>query len=568
MQMNERNDSIENYFVQDGENFTIFVVEQAFAIGRGHSYFKRFFNTQNFLDTDKKISIATLKTAMSISQNIPILKNLVSIFAKGVSYLPVDIAVTTLCKMYTVHEHQSVGVNVIDPIILQEGRISSNKIAELVAQNKNSILRPAIIIILKDNNFDRAKNLLSLCPHGLNVRMIRNNGEQNTAKIINCGAENVEAFLSAFGDQCFSTCSNTKKEILYNEAWKNNDYANRFTPILLRARSNLLIDNKKEAKLDLIHLKNELGQLHAVSENDQKILNTLKCMVSLFTVFCNDAGGEDIKLVMNLSKELENEIIKAHLYRFAEFIPNTTRDERAYLYNESYEIFCKNKMLDHAIYCKNNMLVEQFYSNEVNPETFRELHENALSTVPGMVGMSHIYNNVGLAYLYSGNSDLAIEYFLKGQDYAFFQDRIIQNVALQSNAMIAKSYSFCDVDNTEIHKLLRKIFDGIGTEKLAFLTSDYVLNILTVAAKQDDKFAKDLVHDYPIIELINNGFNQNNMGSGERVLQMQYMDKNFKNNIIPFNELKIPKKLTVPKGKKKDFIERYGINLFEFNTWL
>ena len=42
----------------------------------------------------------------------------------------------------------------------QEGKILPRYINQVIALHKDSILRPVIIIILKDNDFDRAKQLL------------------------------------------------------------------------------------------------------------------------------------------------------------------------------------------------------------------------------------------------------------------------------------------------------------------------------------------------------------------------------------------------------------------------
>ncbi len=70
-------------------------------------------------------------------------------------------------------------------------------------------------------------------------------------------------------------------------------------------------------------------------------------------------------------------------------------------------------MNDLAIYCQNNKLIHQFYSDKVYPEEFRALQEEAINSVPGMVGLSHIYNNVGIAYLYCGQPNVAIDFFYK-----------------------------------------------------------------------------------------------------------------------------------------------------------
>ena len=54
-------------------------------------------------------------------------------------------------------------------------------------------------------------------------------------------------------------------------------------------------------------------------------------------------------------------------------------------------------MVDNAVYCKNNMLVRQFDDGAIRAKEFSEMLGEAIGGVPGLVGMSHIYNNTGLA---------------------------------------------------------------------------------------------------------------------------------------------------------------------------
>ena len=46
-----------------------------------------------------------------------------------------------------------------------------------------------------------------------------NNGETEIYKVINCGAQDIDSFIDSFSRQCYSTCSKTKREILYNDEW-------------------------------------------------------------------------------------------------------------------------------------------------------------------------------------------------------------------------------------------------------------------------------------------------------------------------------------------------------------
>lgn len=87
-------------------------------------------------------------------------------------------------------------------------------------------------------------------------------------------------------------------------------------------------------------------------------------------------------------------------------------------------LFFKNNVADHAIYCQNNYLVYSFYTDRVNARNFRELQQQAICDVPGMVGMSIILNNVGVAYLYRNDFAEAVSFFKKGLDYS--KERMVQ----------------------------------------------------------------------------------------------------------------------------------------------
>lgn len=559
---------IEKIFIQDDNNFTVFVVEQRFVVGRGHDFFRSYINTVNYIDSDEQIKKCFFKVLETIEKNVAPVSKLISIITS--SFTPVNIpdAITALCKLFTVHEHQAAGPHVIDPIILQEGKITKKALSQLINLNKDSVTKPSIIIMLKDNNFERAKDLLSECPDGISIKMIRNSGKEEIYKVVNCGAENIDSFLNSFSSQCYSTCSKTRREILLNNEWSNNSIVTKYSPMLLKVRTNLLFDHKDEIRSELHALTNELALMHDSSENMEKILRSFECTAKLFTVFCNDYGGQDMLDVAKLANYIGNEVLQAHVYRYAEFLPNCSKNERTELYMKGYKIFKNNSMEDHAIYCKNNMLIEQFYSDNVDPEAFRDLQAEAVCNVPGMVGLSHIYNNVGLAYLYCGHSEQAIDFLTKGLDYAWSQDRIVQNLALESNRMIAEKYAFSMVDENRIRLLMRRIFDGMGVKKLPFLSADFVLNVLAVAFSQNPRLGKELIHSFPIEKLINLSFSTNIMGSGERVLHMQYLDSHYSKYFTLLKNCKIPKTLSSPKGKRMEFIIRYGYNPFEFNTWL
>lgn len=558
---------IEKMFSQDDNIFTIFVVAQKFAVNKGYEYFHSFINKENYITTEEQVKNYFFHALELIEKNVAPVSKLIEIFRKF-STLNITDAISSLCKIFTVHEHQVAGPHVIDPIILQEGKITKRAINRLININKDSILQPTIIILLKDNDFKRAKELLSDCPDGINIKTIDGGGNIEIYKVINCGANDIDSFITSFSDQCYSTCSKTKRDILLNEEWAGNSIITNYAPLLMNIRTNLLFDQKDKVRPDLDELSNKLSNLHSKNDNDEKILRSFECIIKLFKVFCDDYGGQSILDASNLSKSLNNEILNAQVYQFAEFLPNTTLKDRKDMYLEGYKIFKNNTMMDHAIYCKNNMLIEQFYSENIDPEEFRALQSEAITNVPGLVGLSHIYNNVGVAYLYCGRPELAIDFFEKGLNYAKYQDRIVQNLALESNKMVAERYLFTFIDENRIRILMRRIFEGMGTTRMPFLSVEYVLNILVVSYSQNLHLGNELIHSFPIVELINNAFSINQMGSGERCLQLLYLKSNYPDSFPFWEQCKIPVNLSETSGKKAEFIIRYGYSLAEFNTWL
>jgi len=559
---------IEKIFRPDTDIFTVFVVEQRFVVGRGHEYFNTFINTPNFFDSEEKARKFLHTIIEKIENTVAPVSKLISLVYPTPNLSSIPEIVTSLCKLFTVTEHQAAGPDVIDPIILQEGKVTDKSLAKLVHLHKDSILRPSIIILLKDNNFERAKKLLSECPDGIYVKMIRNSGEDQMHKVINCGAENVDSFINSYAEQCYSTCSKTKREILFSPNWSGNSIITKYSPILFHYRSKLLFDQKEEIMKDLSGTINDISLQRTDSDKDECILRSIECIAKLFSVFCNDYGGKDIIQAEKLAESLGNEVLLAHVYRYAELIPNYSVDTRIELYKKGYQIFKKNNMEDHAIYCMNNRLVEQFYTDHVSPEEFKDLQTEAVNNVPGMVGLSHIYNNVGIAFLYCGQAAEAVNYFDHGLDYAKNQDRIVQKLALESNKMIAESYSFNTIEEKRIRFLMRQIFDGMGTKKLPFLTADYVLNILAVAYRQDKKLGYELIKTHPVSELVNQSFRRNRQCASERILHMQYLASHYNDAFLVLEECGIPKITNIASGKRRDFILQYGYNPIDFNTWL
>lgn len=559
---------VEKIFYNDTNVFTIFVVEQRFVVGRGHEYLNKFINTQHFFDSERKIKHFYNKIVDKIQGSVTPVAKSVSNIITGDYIASIAEIITSLCKLFTVTEHQAAGPSVVDPIIIQEGEVTKRSLNKIVNIHKDSILRPAIIVLLKDNDFERAKELLSDCPNGINIKMIRNSGEEITYKVINCGAEDINSFIESYSEQCYSTCSNTKLEILTGADWVDNPIVSEFSPLLFRYRASLLMDQKEDIQPLLNRTLYDIVQYEPRNEKDSILLKNMECVTRLYKVFCNDNGGIDILEAQNLATVLNNEILLAQVYKCADLIPNCTFVEKINLYEKAYDIFKRNGMEDHAIYTKNNMLIEQFYTDKISTEEFKDLSVEAINNVPGMVGLTHIFNNVGVAYLYCGRPTEAIEVFNRGLEYAKYQNRIVQKLALESNKMIAESYSFCFIDENRIRLFMRQLFDSLGVNRLPFLSADYMLNVLAVAYRQNSSFGMELVNVFPVEKLINASFKRNLLCASYRILQMQYLAANYGDKFTLLATCKIPQIPDTVRGKRKEFILKYGYNLFDFSTWM
>ena len=552
--------------------FTIYIVEQKFAVGKGHDFFKQYIGKPNYIDSEYMAKNLILKIHQWIDKKIPSVAELIKLCFEGYSTTGILDIVVALTKLFSTQEHQAAGPNVIDPIIIQEGKVLKTYINQLVNLHKDSITRPAIIIVLKDNNFDRAKSLLSGSPDGIYIKFIRNNGNCELYKVINKGAENVQDFITSFSQQCFNTCSNTKHEILLNQEWAGDSKVRNYAPRLLKYRANLLCDEKNDIRLELSQcisaLENELNVKNALSDHDTMLIKNFLCIAKLYRVFCNDYGGNDISQALELSSELKNEILKANVYKYAYFFKGKSIAEQNKCLQDAYRIFIKNNMFDNAIYCKNNELIRQFDSGSIKARLFADMIGEATGSVPGLVGMSHLYNNAGLAYMMTAQPDLAMEYFDNGLQYAKNPDRYVQKMAIECNRLILKSY-YCDkIEFTEIKKLLIQIFDGMYEEKkLPFISSRYVMNLLIIASKCNSSWAAEIVQSYPVVDLINQGIKDNVIASGQLLMQIDYLNQKLSH--LRFKEkCIIPSHVSSVTGKRKDFIKKSGLNPFYFCTWL
>ena len=557
-----------DFFKERGEVFTVYVVERQFAIDRGMEYFKSFKGKPNYIDTDK-IAYKRISSVMKwIQKRIPPTAQLIDICFGSILPMNVVDTVTALTKLFGTQQHQAAGPEVIDPIIIQEGKVLTKYLNEIIALYKDCSLRPTIIIILKDNDFDRAKKLLSNCPDGIQIKLIKNSGESEFFKVVNTGTENIEGFISAFSHQCFSTCSKTKRDILMNEEWSNNSLIRKYGPQILKIRTHLLFDEKQEAYRYINDLIDSITNTAYSNSYDHTLLQSFKCILHIFRVFCNDCAGNDLKTAYKLAADLDNDILKAHTFRYAYFWNDCSLEKQLELLDTAHTIFLSNNIADHAIYCKNNANVTQFDTEKIYVREFDLLLEEAISNVPGLVGMSHIFNNTGVAYLVTGQPESSVEYFIKGVDYAHGQERTVQRLALYINKLLADFYCGERVKENQIRTIMREINDGmVRNNLLPFISSRYVLNVLSIALQQNFELGLDLLLSFPIRNLLDQGIRSNPIGGGQILLQTAYLEQKYKNLNLLSNPPSYDSVEPIT-GVRKEFIEKYGINPFYFCTWL
>lgn len=556
-------EDVTSFFQEVHETFTIYVVEQHFVIGRGREYFNSFIGKENYLSTNTHVQKRIHKILDYIAKKVPPVAELIEMCFMSNKSVGLKDAINALIKLFSVHEHQAAGPEVIDPILIQEGQILPILLSQLISLHRRSILQPRIIILLKDNNFDRAKKLLSDCPSGINVKMIRNSGECEIYKVINKGTNSVDKFIEAYARQCFSTCSNTPRDVLLNNEWDENSLIKTYSPAIFRIRTKLINDEKFVVRDDIDAVL-KMIEMEQLSGENQKLLNSFHCMIRLFKVFCYDYGGNDLKIAQKIADELDNELLLAHVYRFSHFFTNS-RKEKQELLMQAYKIFSKNSIEDHAIYCMNNSLIHQFSMDNISIRDFRKMQEMAVSNVPGLVGMSHIFNNIGVAHLLTANPEEAIDCFTKGLDYA--KDRPVQKMVLLSNRLMAKAYASEPISDTEIEQTVSRLFDSLGRSSLSFNVSHFAMNILSVAFMKNAALAKELQYKYPFQNLVQRGLDTNIMGSGSIIRQMESLASKYP-DFSMLNSLRLPNERTSISGIRLDYIERYGFNPFFHNIWL
>lgn len=215
-------------------------------------------------------------------------------------------------------------------------------------------------------------------------------------------------------------------------------------------------------------------------------------------------------------------------------------------------------MADNAIYCKNNILIRQFDYGNIHAKQFSEMLEEAISDVPGLVGMSHIYNNTGIAYMMSAKPDEALNLLDKGLEYANSTDRQVQYFAMLCNKLITKSYYGEHIEFSDIKHIFIQIFDGmVRNDQLPFISARYIMNLLVIAIKENRDWGRELLQQYDIIRLFNSGLSSNTLGNGQLLKQLNYLEKSCPNAISEVNA-NYPLKLLRLQGGERNSLKKRG----------
>ena len=178
--------------------------------------------------------------------------------------------------------------------------------------------------------------------------------------------------------------------------------------------------------------------------------------------------------------------------------------------------------------------------------------------------MCYIYNNVGVANLYSGNPEQAIINFKRGQKYA--KERPFQLFGLKTNELIALDYmGGHDIDETRIIRTVCDIDQTLGMHDTVFLTANYMASILAIAAKSNLNLANLLIKEYNMNNLFKKALNPLMFGYQSLYHHLKMIIERY-----PLIQLTIPdiKVNNMRKNKRTDYLKKHLVHPAIYNTWL
>lgn len=558
--------SVEDCLNIDLNRFTVFVFSPELTNGLAYDFIGKYKNTPNYID-DENSAKRVIDTIFSVIEKyIQPIVNIVAPFCSAAIDTPVilnnDNYLFYSTQLLTSQEHKAIGLNKLNPIILSKKNLSIKFINKLANIFYNSPLKPTIIILENNNYLDITENYKNF-PTNTLIKHIDNSLNITESIIFNEGVENYNEFINCIADRCFDTCANTNYRLLINNEF-NDNIIKKYTTELFQIHTNLLYDRKEIVENELAQIIEELNTLLNEQNTNNTYVKFYLCIALINETFCNDYGGNNITTALEISNELNNAVLKAHIDRYCDFLPNISLDEKNKKFIEAENIFNNNRMFDHAFYCRNNKYVDSFSSNNIDCNKFQTLVTEAKSKVPGMCGLVHIINNAGVAFLYERKYYDAIDCFNDGISRITNNDRMVQKSALEINKIIAEFCISHQIQKDEFVRIMDEINSNID-KKLYFIKARYYMNLVSMAYQYDSKFGNYLLNEYDIVDLVNKCILQNKIGAIQLQNQIKFLEYYID---FPKEKFSILSTTYPLQGKRMEFILTKGLNPFHFKTWL
>lgn len=552
---------VNNLFFEQTSEFTIFMVENRFFTETGREFFlKHKKHSKGYLDNEYRVKNFLEKDIYShIFKFIEKPSSFIKQLFEGEIKLSLAEVINLLSKTFGVIQQHAAGPEFIDPIIIFEGATTTKTIGLIIELYKGSHLKPKIIVVSKDNNYLRIKDILCYCPHRTKIIYLENNLRKTESYVHNAGADNIDEFVSLYAKQCYNACSRTETDLLYNPEWAADSTIKEFSPQILQVRTKLMVGEKLSAisTVDDVISRISTEIKSAKSERDRNLILSFDGFSKLFRVFCNDYGGTDINDVLKIAEHLDNDLLRAHVYRYAEFMSNVDSAAIDQSLLQAEDIFRENEMEDHSLYCINNRLMRTFDTDEVSPEKFKHMTRSAMSNVPGLVGMPILMNNTGVAYLLDSKFEQAISYFKQALDY---QPQNDHKLGISCNLALSEYLDSGIVDESTVCKLFFEAQNNFDLEKQSCLVANNLTNLAYIVSKNKN-ISADLFNTEFYKKVLYKAY-QGPFGVNSLTHQVSMINHDLNIN------LPISKNVNIGNSKRSKFIGLSNLNPAIYCAWL
>ena len=556
--------NIEELLNPNNTNTSVNIVSYGFKMKYCREFIEKYINKPNYISSGKKIKDFFRRTMQSMRKHQDNVDELIMDLEECKSAKR-SILLKILAKLIHIIPSIAVGPNILDPIIIEVNKETLTTIHKVVENYIYSPIRPIIILLLdKDSNIESIPEILKKFPVNLRVAIHNDFGKTEIISVLNnFGAENIQEFMDDYACQCFNSCCYTSDRIII-DGINDDDRTSIISKLFLKCHSSLLIDSKTTALKD-INLINELLKTDKISPD---ILNLFNCINSLNTVYATDIGGENIVKAIKCSEEIDNPLITAFVNRYAHFIPNTTYSEKTELLYSAATEFEKRKMLDHKLYCTNNALTYSFYTDSLDLVKFYDMLAEAISNVPGIAGMSILYNNVGTALLYNRSPEEALNKYRTGLDFATNFNRPAQRIGLIGNLAISESLLGNKHSTDDLIKSANDIIYMPNAQTLPFIQINGLLNLLAVAIYENNRDAMNLIFNNDNFKnILKKALDPKCLGTGSLTTQLKVLSHKSR-GLLDFSEYNLPKITSQISGIRQNYITENGFNPAIGNAWL